>query len=210
MTSTQLHYYNFVAPVILDAMNKDNIITLPNPHLRERSQKVGIIDSAVKQLIQDMSDATISWEQSRNHEVGVALAAIQVDRLVRIVVVRNDFENKDDHTFTAFINPVITKYEGEIEEDFEGCLSVKNIYGKVPRHTKVRVKALNEEGKEFRVTAEGFLARVFQHEIDHTNGIVFIDHIKENADAFYQLDKEGQLVKLDYAKQVKNNHNLWG
>jgi peptide deformylase len=59
----------------------------------------------------------------------------------------------------------------------------------VPRYTKVRVKATDLEGKEFRVTAEGFLARIFQHEIDHTNGIVFIDHIKDEPKAFFKLDK---------------------
>jgi peptide deformylase len=156
-----------------------------------------------------MKAATISWDQSREHEVGVALAAVQIDKLFRIVIVRNNYDNKDDHTFTVFINPEITKYEGTLEEDYEGCLSVKDIYGKVSRHTKVRVKALNEEGKEFRVSAEGFLARIFQHEIDHTNGIVFIDHIKDDPEAFYQLTTEGNLEQLDYEKDIKNNAALW-
>lgn len=191
-------------------MNKDDIITLPNPHLRERSVKVGVINEAVKKLIKDMEDATISWETSRNHEVGVALAAVQVDKLFRIVVIRNDFDNKNDHTFTAFINPVITKYDGAVEEDYEGCLSIKDIYGKVPRHTKVRVKATGVDGKELRVTAEGFLARIFQHEIDHTNGIVYIDHIKDNPEAFFQLAEDGGLQKLDYEKEIAQNETLWG
>lgn len=156
-----------------------------------------------------MEDATISWEESREHEVGVALAAVQVDRLLRIVVVRNNFEDKKDRSFTVFINPTITKYEGKIEEDFEGCLSVKDIYGKVPRHSKVKVKAQDIHGKEFRVTAEGFLARVFQHEIDHTNGIVFIDHIKDKQDAFFTLQSNGELEKLDYDKDIKANKDLW-
>lgn len=190
-------------------MTKDNIITLPNPHLRKRSQKIGVITDEVKEIITGMQDATISWEQSRAHEVGVALAAVQVDKLLRIVVVRNDFENKDDHTFTVFINPVITKYEGKIEEDYEGCLSIKDVYGKVPRYTKVKVKALDIEGREFRVTAEGFLARIFQHEIDHTNGIVFIDHIKDNPEAFFNLDEDGKLKQLDYDKDIKDNRILW-
>lgn len=191
-------------------MDKDDIITLPNTHLRQRSQKVGLIDENIKQLISNMESATLSWEASREHEVGVALAAIQVDRLVRVVVVRNDFNNKEDRTFTTFINPMITKYEGEIVEDFEGCLSVKDIYGRVPRHSKVKVKALDVSGKEFRVSAEGFLARVFQHEIDHTNGIVFIDHIKDTPEAFYQLNEKGELDKLDYETDIKNNKDLWG
>lgn len=190
-------------------MTKDNIISLPNSHLRTRSQKVGIIDQSILKLIEDMKAATIDWEQSREHEVGVALAAVQVDKLLRIVVIRNDFDNKEDHTFTIFINPVITKYEGTIIEDYEGCLSVPDVYGKVPRHSKVRVKALDEEGKEFRVTAEGFLARIFQHEIDHTNGIVFIDHIKDNPAAFFRLQKDGHLQELDYETDIKTNRILW-
>ena len=190
-------------------MTKNDIISLPNPHLRQRSQKVGMIDDSIKELIEGMKAATIDWENSREHEVGVALAAVQVDKMYRIVVIRNDFDNKDDHTFTVFINPVITKYEGTIEEDYEGCLSVPDVYGKVPRNTKVRVKALDEEGREFRVTAEGFLARIFQHEIDHTNGVVFIDHIKDNPKAFFRLRQDGHLEELDYEKDVLANSILW-
>lgn len=190
-------------------MDRSNIIALPNKHLRERSQKVGFITEEIAQIIQGMKEATLDWEASREHEVGVALAAIQIDIPLRIVVIRNDFDNKNDKTFTVFINPTITKYEGAIEEDFEGCLSVPDVYGKVPRHTKVRVKALNEAGKEIRVTVEGFLARVFQHEIDHTNGIVFIDHIQDNPAAFYHLDKDGHLEKLNYEKDVRANSILW-
>lgn len=188
---------------------KDAIITLPHPDLRKRSSKVGVITDDIKKIIHDMEDATLDWEQSRAHEVGVALAAIQIDQLIRVIVIRNNFDNKDDHSFSVFINPEITKYEGTIEEDFEGCLSVKDIYGKVPRHTKVRVKARDMDGREFRVTAEGFLARIFQHEIDHTKGVVFIDHIRDNKDAFYNLTADGNLVQLDYEKDVRNNSILW-
>ncbi|MFI5275353.1 MAG: peptide deformylase [Candidatus Saccharimonadales bacterium] len=188
---------------------KDSIITLPHPDLRKRSKKVGVITEDIKKIIRDMEEATLDWEQSRAHEVGVALAAIQIDQLIRVIVIRNNFDNKDDHSFSVFINPEITKYEGTIEEDFEGCLSVKDIYGKVPRHTKVRVKALDTDGREFRVTAEGFLARIFQHEIDHTKGVVFIDHIRDNKDAFFNLTTDGNLAQLDYEKDVRNNCILW-
>jgi peptide deformylase len=190
-------------------MNKSDIISLPNEHLRERSKKVGIITAEVRQLIADMKAATLDWEASREHEVGVALAAIQVDKLLRVVVIRNDFDNKDDRTFTVFINPEITKYEGAIENDFEGCLSVPDVYGKVPRHAKVRIKYQDENGTSQRITAEGFLARVFQHEIDHTNGKVFIDHIKDVPDAFFRLKQDGQLEKLDYEKDIRDNRILW-
>lgn len=188
---------------------KDSIITLPHVDLRKRSKKVGFITDEIKKIVRDMEAATLDWEMSREHEVGVALAAVQIDKLVRIVVIRNDFDNKDDHSFSVFINPEITKYEGDIQEDFEGCLSVKDIYGKVPRHTKVRVKALDMNGKEFRVTATDFLARIFQHEIDHTKGVVFIDHIKEKTDAFFKLMPNGNLQQLDYEKDIRNNRILW-
>jgi peptide deformylase len=190
-------------------MTKDNIITLPKTALRTRSQKVGIITPEIIELAENMKAATMDWEASRDHEVGVALAAVQVDKLYRIIVIRNDFDNKDDRTFSVFINPTITKTEGKLIEDFEGCLSVKDIYGKVPRYTKVKVKALGIDGKEFRVTAEGFLARVFQHEIDHTNGIVFIDHIKDDPKAFYKLMPDGKLAELDYDKEIREDSILW-
>jgi len=156
-----------------------------------------------------MEDTTLEWEADREHEVGVALAAIQINVPLRVIVVRNDFDNKSDTSFRAFINPVITKYEGELIEDFEGCLSVKDLYGKVPRYSKVRIKALDLTGKEIRFSAEGFLARVFQHEIDHTNGKVFIDHIKDSPLAFYALNEEGNLQQLGYEKDIKLNKNLW-
>lgn len=190
-------------------MTKDDIITLPNIHLRERSQKVGIITEDIRRLIQDMKAATLDWEDNRKHEVGVALAAVQIDKKLRAVVVRNNFDDKSDREFHVFINPKITKFEGEIIEDFEGCLSVKDIYGRVPRHNKVRVSAKNIDGKEVRVSAEGFLARVFQHEIDHTNGIVFIDHIKDKPGAFFRLEDDGKLSELDYDKDIKHNQDLW-
>lgn len=190
-------------------MTKDDIIALPNKRLRQKSERVGIVTDDIKKIVQDMKDATINWDESREHEVGVALAAIQINQLYRIVVLRNNYDDKNDHTFTTFINPVITKREGKIVADYEGCLSVPNVYGKVPRHDKVKVKAIDEDGQEFRVTAEGFLARIFQHEIDHTNGLVFIDHIRDDAEAFYRLQDDGQLAKLDYVDEIRDNQLLW-
>jgi len=167
------------------------------------------VSKNIADLVATMEAAILDWEDSRQHEAGVALAAVQIDQLLRIVIVRNTFEDKSDRSFTAFINPVITKYEGLIEEDYEGCLSVRDIYGKVPRHSKVRLKATGLDGKEFRVTAEGFLARVFQHEIDHTNGIMFIDRIKDKPEAFFTLTQDGNLEQLDYEKDIKDNTILW-
>jgi peptide deformylase len=188
---------------------RDTIISLPNPHLRTRSKRVGIITPEIVSLTKKMIDATLDWEDNRDHEVGVALAAPQIDELLRVVVVREDFDNKKNRNFTILINPEITKYEGDLLEDYEGCLSIKDIYGKVPRHSKVRVKALDINGKEIRFTVEGFMARVMQHEIDHTNGIVFIDHIKDSPEAFYKLDDDGHLEELDYEQDIKDNNLLW-
>jgi peptide deformylase len=184
---------------------KDSIIALPNPGLRSKSKRVSVITPEVREVVRQMVAATTDWEDSREHEVGVALAAIQIDKPYKIVIVRNDFENKDDKTFSVFINPEIVKLEGEIEEDYEGCLSVTDIYGKVPRYTKARIRALDEDGAPVRVKASGFLARIFQHEIDHTNGIMFVDHIKDKQDAFYKLTDEGKLEPLAY-DEVKQEH----
>lgn len=190
-------------------MTKDDIITLPNDHLRQKSEKIREIDDATLKLIDDMTAAAVDWEASRPHEISAALAAVQIDAMQRVVIVRSDFEDKENNEFTALINPEIVKYEGNIVEDYEGCLSVKDIYGKVPRYNKIRVKAVSIDGQEVRFKADGFLARVIQHEIDHTNGMVFIDHIKDNEKAFYRLDVKGELEPLDYDAHIKNNSILW-
>ncbi len=188
-------------------MTRDDIITLPNPHLRQKSKRVHVVTDQVKKIIQDMEAATLDWEDHRPHELGVALAAVQVDQLYRIVVVRSNFDDRDDRTFFALINPEIVKLEGAVTYDHEGCLSVKDIYGLVPRHHRVRIRALDEDGREVRLKADGFLARVLQHEIDHTNGTLFIDHIKDN-DAFFRLNEDGELEKLPY-EQIKQSDFLW-
>jgi peptide deformylase len=191
-------------------MTKDDIISLPNPHLRQASKKVEVIDSDVISTIEGMKQATLDWEAHRDHEVGVALAAVQVDKLLRIVVVRETADDKDNHNFFVFINPEITKYEGAMVSDFEGCLSVPDIYGKVERYERVRVKAKNEAGKEFRTKADGFLARVLQHEIDHTNGKLFIDHIKNKPNAYYKLTTDGKLDTIDFDQDIRNSKIFWG
>ncbi len=188
---------------------KENIITLPNKHLRQRSQRVGIVTDAIRELITDMEAAVHDWDSSRDHEVTVALAAVQIDKLYRVVIVREDFDHQTPPQYSALINPEIVKYEGEIERDYEGCLSIKSIYGYVPRHSKVRVKALDINGKPIKFSATGFLARVIQHEIDHTNGKLFVDHIKDEEDAFFELTDKGKLEPLDFKKDIKDSTVLW-
>lgn len=190
-------------------MKKEAIIALPNQTLRTKSAKIYEVNDKVKQLVDDMVSVALDWEDSRPHEISAALAAVQINRPERVVIVRSDFEDKSEREFIALINPEIVKVEGEIITDYEGCLSVPGVYGKVPRHDKIRVRAMDINGNEVRFKADGFLARTVQHEIDHTNGIVFIDHIKDQTDAFYELDEKGELQPLDYEQHIKNNHILW-
>jgi peptide deformylase len=150
------------------------------------------------QLAQDMIEATLDWEDSREHEFGAALAAVQVGQLYRVLVIRNDFDDKADKSFSVFINPEIVKAEGEPVEELEGCLSVKDIYGSVLRYPKVKVKALNLEGQPVRITATDFLARVFQHEIDHTNGIVFVDRV-DDPHKLFRLGTNGKFTPVNPA-----------
>ena len=177
-------------------MNLKDIITIPDPKLRQRSKRIGHIDDDTRRLARDMIAATLDWEATREHEFGAALAAVQVAHLDRLVVIRDDFDDKANKSFSVFINPEIVKAEGEPTEELEGCLSVKDIYGSVNRYPKVKVKALNLDGQPVRVTATGFLARVFQHEIDHTNGIVFVDRV-DNPRKLFRLESDGKFTALN-------------
>jgi peptide deformylase len=187
---------------------KDDIIHLPHDSLRMRSKKVGYISDEVLQVIEDMKSATLDWEASRKHEVAVALAAVQINQLHRIVIIRENCDDRKNKNFTILINPEIVRYEGGLRSDYEGCLSVQHTYGFVPRYNRVKVKALDVEGREFRITADGFMAMTLQHEIDHTNGILYIDHIKDTPDAFFELDDEGHLNPLPHDEVTKSSI-LW-
>ena len=178
-------------------MTKDDIITLPDKRLRQISKRIGHVDQSIERLAGDMIAALLDWEDSRQHEIGAALAAVQVAQNLRLIVIREDFEDKDNRSFGVYINPEVVKYEGEPSEDMEGCLSVADIYGQVARYPKIKVKALNLDGKEVRLTVTDFLARVFQHEIDHTKGKLFVDHITDPAKLF-RLEKSGDFKPLGH------------
>jgi len=131
--------------------------------LRKRSREVLQVDDRVRSLLDDMSE-------TMNSANGAGLAAVQVGVLRRAVVIENSGE------LLKLINPVIIDASGE-QQGLEGCLSIPGIYGKVKRPEKVAVKALNERGKEVRLEGTGALARALCHEIDHLDGILFIDKI---------------------------------
>lgn len=175
--------------------NRHHIITLPDERLHQKSARVGFISDDIRQLAQDMIAASLDWEAHRNHEACAALAAVQIGVLERVVVVRNDMDDMKNKSFSVFINPEVIKYLGEPEEKWEGCLSVDSVYGHVARYPKVKIKALNLDGQEVRLTATDFLAQVFQHEIDHTNGIVFVDRVEDPA-KLRKISDNGDFIKL--------------
>lgn len=181
------------------------IISAPHSNLRKTSKKVVNITPKILQIIEDMKNATLDWEDNRQHELGVALAAIQIDKPWRVIIVRENFEDKNNRNFLVLINPTITKLEGKMVKEYEGCLSVTDIYGSVPRYDKARIQALDINGNKIKMKVEGFLSRVLQHEIDHLNGKLFIDHIKGNRNSFFKIDKNGQLIKADYDKEIKQS-----
>ncbi len=187
------------------------IITTPDPRLREKSAKVREITDETRALIRDMIRLSLEWEDAHPHELSTALAAPQVGANQRIIIVRDDFNDKENANFTALINPeVIQADERKATRDYEGCLSVPEIYGLVKRPRRVKIKAQLEDGSEVRLKASDFLARTLLHEIDHLDGTLFIDHIKGDKKAFYRLDENGDLQPLDYDSEIKNNPALWG
>lgn len=186
-----------------------SIVTTPDPRLRQKSEKVHQIDDETKRIIDEMIASSLAWEEEHEFELSAAMAAPQLGYNKRVIVVREDMSNKDNANFVPLINPVVIKTEGKIIEDYEGCLSVPSIYGKVGRPYKARIKAVTENGEEVRLKATGFLARTLLHEIDHLDGVLFIDHIKDQTDAFYKLNNKGDLEPLDYDKYIKNNKDLF-
>lgn len=181
---------------------RKDIITLPHPSLRKPSRNIERIDNKVQELAEKMKEATLDWEDSRSHEFGVALAAVQIDELERVVVVRKDFNDKSNREFDVYINPEITRTEGEPITELEGCLSVKDVYGYVARYPKVKVKAKNLEGRTVKFIVKGFAARVFQHEIDHTHGITFADTLGKKGH-FFHITDSGDMIELDKKDREK-------
>ena len=143
-----------------------NIITNPNPILRKKSQPIKDVSaSELQALIPEMTETMLKKD-------GVGLAAPQIGQNIRLIVIRY----KDDNL--AMINPKIIRKSLIKEWDEEGCLSFPNLFGDVKRCKKVTVKYLDSSGKEQKLSGEGFLARVIQHEVDHLDGILFVDKVK--------------------------------
>jgi peptide deformylase len=153
------------------------IVTLPEPVLRRKARPVSNFDDNLQTLIDDMID-------TMREAPGVGLAAPQVgisDRLIVVEYVDPPVEDDEgEHKevkpkLYVMINPEIVKASEEKVLGVEGCLSIPGLVGEVERFAMVQVKGLNRRGQPMKVKAEGWLARIFQHEIDHVNGIVFPD-----------------------------------
>ena len=174
------------------------IVTIPNKILRMKSKRIGFVDDSIRDLANDMIQTTLDWDH--DSEFGAALAAIQIGEPLKLTVVRNDFDDAKSKEFTTLVNPEIVKSSNENVSDVEGCLSVPGVYGRVSRPLKIKVKAQDINGDPIRLTLEGFPARVLQHEIDHMNGIIFLDHVKDSSQLF-NIDKNGTLMPISQSKK---------
>lgn len=152
------------------------IRTLPDPVLRQKARKVNKIDGSIQKLIDDMID-------TMHTNAGVGLAAPQIGVSLRVAVIELPGEE-----VITLINPEIVKRQGERVIQ-EACLSVPGYQGEIERSATVKVKALDRQGKEFRLKGEELLAQALEHEIDHLNGIVYVDHI-EGPEKLWKLSEQ--------------------
>jgi peptide deformylase len=163
------------------------IITLPDKRLRLVSEPVKQIDAGIRKLVDDMFETMYKAP-------GIGLAAIQVGVAKRVITM--DLSKKDDsHQRQVFINPEITWQSEKVAKYEEGCLSIPDYYEEVERPAEVKVKYLDLTGKKQELEAKGLLATCLQHEIDHINGVLFIDHLSKL--------KRDRVIKK-FAKAAKN------
>jgi peptide deformylase len=150
------------------------VARMGHPVLRRRARpldKSDIRNPAVQKFIDDMIETMYEYH-------GVGLAAPQVHEGLRLFVAMLDDEPGDESEALVVINPEITLNSAAMEEGWEGCLSIPDIRGMVPRHTEITVKALDRNGKAMELRLSGFPARVAQHETDHLDGVLFFDRMK--------------------------------
>lgn len=178
------------------------IITEEDPRLREKSIKVRKVDDEVRRLASSM-------RETMDAAKGVGLAAPQLGILRRIIVVgiQAGLDHEDDPAVDlALVNPEIVRSSGR-QVGPEGCLSIPNWVGDVPRWMNVTVKARDLDDKEVRIKARGYLARVLQHEIDHLDGILFIDRIEDRSTLRHiseDRDEEVQSNAVAFGARVRS------
>jgi len=166
---------------------------LGSPVLRQKSPAVRIVDDEVRQLVDDL------FETMRAAK-GVGLAANQIGVARRVAVVD---VGEEDPPPLVLINPVILERSEEDETAEEGCLSIPDIFGDVTRPARVVVEALDVEGKKVRTEASGYKARAIQHEIDHLDGVLFLDHLSAvKRNLLLSKWKKSRKGKKGYLKEV--------
>jgi len=150
---------------------------LPDPVLRQKAKRVSVIDSSIQRLIDDMIE-------TMHESKGVGLAAPQIGVSLRVVVIQMPGSEEP----IAIINPKMVKHSGE-REVTEGCLSVPGYAGEIKRSISVTVKGQNRQGETIRLKATGLMAEALEHELDHLNGILYIDYL-ENQDKLHKIEPE--------------------
>lgn len=158
-------------------MSIRTIYQYPEPVLRKKAKKVEIFDDNLKSLIEDMADTMYDAP-------GVGLAAPQIGESVQLLVV-NTTKEEGENEYQAIINPEIVTTEGS-QMDEEGCLSVPDLTANVKRFKKITLTCQDPDGNNLELTAEDRFAVVLQHEIDHLNGILFIDHLSPLKRSLYK------------------------
>jgi peptide deformylase len=165
-------------------MSLRDLHLLGSPVLRTRSREVDLVDDAVRRLIDDLFETMDAAK-------GVGLAANQIGITLRVAVVEAEGQR------LAMVNPVLRAPEGKSKAE-EGCLSIPDVYADVNRPERIVLEALDRDGKPYTLEAEGLLARAIQHEIDHLDGILFIDHLsplkRQLLRARYKKDHRGEAV----------------
>src|SRR5689334_4517296 len=168
------------------------IITSENPILRQKAKKIHRFDPSLQKLVDDMFETMHAAN-------GVGLAAPQIAQSIRVFVAEYEDPEANTHYKVAMFNPEIVKAEGE-ELGAEGCLSIPGYVGEnIRRATKIQVKGQDVKGRAIKVTAEGWWARILQHEIDHLDGILFLDRLDRPEDLREaqpeDLEEESALVE---------------
>ena len=161
------------------------IVTLPHPVLRRKARKVNDFGADLQNLVDDMIE-------TMREAPGVGLAAPQVNVPLRVIVV--EFGDEEDEEVPpklyVMVNPEITRKSRELVTGIEACLSIPDIAGDVDRPLTVTVKGKNRRGQPLKIKAKGWLARIFQHEVDHLNGVLFVDH----AERVWRIEEEPSQV----------------
>ncbi|HBT20057.1 MAG TPA: peptide deformylase [Peptococcaceae bacterium] len=146
-----------------------SIVKIGDPVLRERAQEVKEVNDTIKKLLKNMADTMYDAK-------GVGLAAPQIGVSKRVIVV------DVGEGLVELVNPEIIELSDETEIDIEGCLSIPGVQGEVERAKRIRVKGLDGDGNNVIINAEDFFARALQHEIDHLDGVLFVDKVKRFVD----------------------------